>query len=275
MAALGVRRPTHEPRAHNYVRQVVSLAAGLVAADRAYVRSGSVYFRGAEVPVRAGLDRDAALALSREFNDEPDDPDKQDPFDVAIWRATKDGAPAWPIPWGPGRPGWHAECSAMALTTFGPSLDLHAGGADLRFPHHAYEAAQAEAFTGVRPFSRGWMHVGIVRIGGVKMAKSVGNLVLVSNLLQDHSAAAVRLLLLHRPWAQPWDFESAELARVEAELEELFRAAARPDRGSADAATDAVLAALRADLDVPAALQVAIEEGGSAARTLAEVVGLG
>lgn len=273
MAALGVRRPTHEPRAHNFVRQVVSLAAGLVESGHAYVRDGSVYFRGGSVPARAGLSDDDALALSREFHDNPDDPAKENPFDVAVWRATEEGAPAWPSPWGQGRPGWHAECTAMALSTYGPSLDLHAGGADLRFPHHAYESAQAEAFTGVAPFSRAWMHVGVVRVRGEKMAKSAKNLVLTSELLRDHSPAALRLLLLRRPWNASWDFDAGEFAAVEADLEALFSASARHG-GATEAAAGEVVGALRADLDVPAALRVALEEGGTAARTLVEILGL-
>lgn len=274
MAALGVRRPTHEPRAHNFVRHVVSLAAALVENGHAYVRDGSVYFRGSQVPASVGLSRDAALALSTEFHDEPDDPAKDDPFDVAVWRATEEGQPAWPSPWGPGRPGWHAECSAMAVSTFGSSVDLHAGGADLRFPHHAYESAQAEAFSGVRPFARAWMHVGIVRVRGEKMAKSAGNLVLVSDLLRDHTPAALRLLLLRRGWADSWDFDAAEFEAVESDVERLFGASARPDRGSAVTSSEAVLTALRNDLDVRGAVEVAFEEGGSAARTLVEILGL-
>jgi cysteinyl-tRNA synthetase len=162
----------------------------------------------------------------------------------------------------------------MALSTYGSSLDLHAGGADLRFPHHAYEAAQAEAFTGVRPFSRAWMHVGMVKIGDAKMAKSAQNLVLVADLLRDHAPAAVRLLLLRRAWGSAWSFERSELSTAESELESLFSASARPDRGSSAAATEEVLSALRAELDVPAALRIAIDEGGSAARTLVEILGL-
>ena len=142
-----------------------------------------------------------------EYGEPPDDPAKDHPLDVVVWRAAIPGEAAWPSPWGEGRPGWHAECAAMALTTLGPALDLHAGGADLRFPHHAYEAAMAEAVTGVRPFARAWLHVGTVGVGGAKMAKSVGNLVLVADLLKELPPAAVRLLLLDRPWAQPWDFD--------------------------------------------------------------------
>ena len=278
MAALGVRRPTYEPRAHNFVRHVVALAAALVDNGNAYVRDGSVYFRGGRLPADTGLTHDEALALAREFHDEPDDPNKDDPFDVAVWRATEEGQPAWPSPWGLGRPGWHAGCTAMAVSTYGSSLDLHAGGADLRFPHHAYESAQAEAFSGVRPFARAWMHVGVVRVDGEKMAKSARNLVLVSDLLRDHTPAALRLLLLRRGWSQSWDFDATEFGAAESEVEQLFSAAARPDRGGAlgdvSASSEAVLNALRADLDVRGALEIAYDAGGSAARTLVEILGL-
>jgi len=276
MAALGVRRPTHEPRAHNFVRQVVALAAALVDNGSAYVRDGSVYFRGAALPAATGLSRDEALALLAEFHDDPDDAAKDDPFDVAVWRATEPGAPAWPSPWGEGRPGWHAECTAMAMATYGSSLDLHAGGADLRFPHHAYEAAQAEAFTGVRPFARAWMHIGMVRVGGEKMAKSTGNLVLVGDVLSAHAPGALRLLLLHRRFGDTWNYEAADLDAIAKELDALFSASARPARGTSDgqAADDAVIDALRDDLDVPTALAIALDEGGRAARTLIEVLAL-
>jgi cysteinyl-tRNA synthetase len=275
MTALGVRRPTHEPRAHNYVRQVVALAAGLLDSGHAYVRDGSVYFRGAAVPASAGLTVENARALSTEFHDELDDPAKDDPFDVAVWRATTNDAPAWPSPWGPGRPGWHAECTAMALSTYGSSLDLHAGGADLSFPHHAYETAQAEALTGVTPFARAWMRVGIVSIGGHKMAKSVGNLVLVSDLLRDHSPAAVRLLLLSRRWAEGWDFDPGEFDEIERRLDALYAVSAIPDEAKNNSsAEDAVLTALRDDLDVPTAVEIALESGGAAARAVVEILGL-
>jgi cysteinyl-tRNA synthetase len=274
MTALGVRRPTHEPRAHNYVRQVVALAAGLIESGHAYARNGSVYFRGAAVPASVGLTVEQARALSSEFHDELDDPSKDDPFDVAVWRATTDDAPAWPSPWGPGRPGWHAECTAMALSTYGSSLDLHAGGADLAFPHHAYENAQAEALTGVTPFARAWMRVGIVSIGGKKMAKSAGNLVLVSDLLRDHSPAAVRLLLLSRRWFDGWEFDPAEFDEVERRLDALYAVSAIPDEMNDSAAEDAVLTALRDDLDVPSAVDLALETGGAAARAVVEILGL-
>src|SRR4051794_27168476 len=206
MSALGVRSPDHEPRIHRHVDGVVRLAAQLMNADRAYAVGGSVYFRGAGVAERVGLDREEALRLAGANGDRPDDPGKEDPLDVLLWQRAGEGEPAWPSPWGPGRPGWHAGCTAMAMTVLGPSLDLHAGGRDLRFPHHAYEAAQAEALSGVTPFARAWMHVGTVGSDGEKMAKSVGNLVLVSDVLREHRPAALRLVLLDRPWDEDWDY---------------------------------------------------------------------
>jgi cysteinyl-tRNA synthetase len=275
MAALGVRPPTVQPRAHAYIGQVIALAAGLLARDAAYQRDGHVYFRGAAVAPRAGLDRPAALRLAAEYGDRPDDPDKDDPFDVAVWQASYGHQPAWESPWGPGRPGWHAECAAMALHTFGPAVDVHAGGGDLRFPHHAYQAALAEAFTGITPFARARLQAGVVRVAGAKMAKSAGNLVLVRDLLRDYPAGAVRLLILDRRWDQDWDYNLASLDKAAARLERLQAAAGRPDRAVAGSdAVAAVRAALASDLDVPAALRLAEEHGGQAARVLGSLLGL-
>jgi cysteinyl-tRNA synthetase len=217
-----------------------------------------------------------ALGLAAENGDRPDDPGKDDPFDVAVWQPSYGDQPAWQSPWGPGRPGWHAECAAMALHTFGPAVDVHAGGGDLRFPHHAYQAALAEAFTGVTPFARARLQAGVVGVAGAKMAKSAGNLVLVSDLLKVYPAAAVRLLILDRQWDQDWDYNQASLDESAARLERLQAAAGRPDRAAAGsgAAVAAVRAALASDLDVPAALRIAEDNGGQAARVLGSLLGL-
>ncbi len=282
MAALGVRAPALQPRAHVFIAQVIALASGLLARGAAYHRAGRVYFRGAGVAAAAGLSEQAALALAAEYGDAPGDPARDHPFDVPVWLSSRDGEPAWDSPWGPGRPGWHAECAAMALDAFGPTVDIQAGGADLRFPHHAYQAAMAQALTGVTPFARSAFGVGVVHVAGAKMAKSAGNLVLVSELLTRYPAAAVRLLILDRRWDRRWEYTPAALEAAAARLERLQSAAGRPDRSrpgppgarTGPAALTAVRAALAADLDVPGALAIAEEDGGQAARVLGGILGL-
>jgi L-cysteine:1D-myo-inositol 2-amino-2-deoxy-alpha-D-glucopyranoside ligase len=272
MAALRVHRPAHEPRARHHIGHVQQLAAALLATGHAYHRAGHVFFRGTDAAARTGLTREQALALAAEYGDEPDDPLRDDAFDVPVWRPSADGQPAWPSPWGHGRPGWHAECAAMAMSVLGASIDLVAGGADLRFPHHAHQSALAEAATGVAPFARAHLHIGAVHQDGRKMAKSTGNLTLVGDLLRDHNPAAVRLLVLNRPWHQPWEYRPADLGAAAAQLEALYAAAGRP--GGSPAAVGAVTAALLDDLDVPRALAIARDEGGEAARLLLRVLSL-
>ncbi len=278
MSALAVRRPDHEPRAHRHIGSVVRLARALLDAGRAYEVDGTVFFDGSggfdgsDIAAAHGWERAAALAAIEEFGGDDLPAGQRDPFDLPVWRASGEGDPAWPSPWGAGRPGWHAECTAMVLDTYGSSIDVHAGGRDLAFPHHAYEAAQAEAATGVAPFARSWMHVGTVRVNGEKMAKSTGNLVLVEDLLAQHRAAAVRLLILDRAWADDWDYSPADLAAAEGRLDALYAAAGR--RGD-DAGEAAIMPALLDDLDVRRALGIAMESGGSAARTAVHVLGLG
>ncbi|PXY22909.1 class I tRNA ligase family protein [Prauserella muralis] len=273
MAALGVRSPDFEPRAHSYIEPVIRLAAALVDSGAAYVRGGSVYFRGSGVAERAGVTREEALLLAAEYGGRPDEQAKDDPLDVAVWQAAEPGYPAWDSPWGPGRPGWHAECVAMSMSVFGVGVDVHAGGADLRFPHHAYHSAMAEAVTGTAPYARAWLHVGTVTADGVKMAKSAGNLVLVEQLLATHPAPVLRLAITDRAWGQSWDYSPAVLDSAATRLEQLHRAAGRPVQAS-EAEIERLRALLADDLNVPAALDTAIEAGGSAARLLTAALGL-
>ncbi len=272
MRLLGVAAPTFEPQAHNYVDEVIALAAALLEAGAAYEREGTVWFRGADVPARAGLEHDEARVRAAAGGDHPDDPAKDDPFDVPVWQAARPGEPSWPSPWGDGRPGWHASCAAMALSTLGGGIDVHAGGADLAFPHHAYEGAQAEAATGVRPFARAWMHVGTVLHHGEKMAKSAGNLVFLHDLLEDWPPAAIRLLLIDRPWRADWDFHLEDLAGAADRLQRL-RVATSRDRDD-PAALHAALDALHDDLNVARALHVAEEAGGKPLHAVANLLGL-
>lgn len=272
MTALRVRQPTHEPRARHHVDDVVRLSAALLERGGAYERDGHVWFRGGHVPASVGLDHDEATRLAVLGGDDPTDDRKDDPFDIPLWRPSGEHHPAWPSPWGWGRPGWHVECAAMATAVLGPSIDVLAGGADLVFPHHAYQAAVAEAATGVAPFARAHLPVGTVHVDGHKMAKSTGNLVLVGDLLQTHRPASLRMLLLHRPWARDWELRTAELDDAAARVDGLYEASARS--GEDHAGEQAVREALLDDLDVPAAVDSAMRAGGSAARLLLRTLSL-
>ena len=272
MRKLRVRRPTFEPASRDYVTEVIFLARALLDRGAAYVADGSVYFRAGDLWAQSTLTRDEALGVYGDRGGRIDDPAKQDPFDAAIWQRSVDGEPAWESPWGPGRPGWHVECAAMATTVLGLSIDVHAGGADLAYPHHVYEQAMVEAATGVTPFARSWMHIGTVTRNGAKVAKSTGNLVFVMDLLTRWQPQAVRLHILNRSWAQDWEFVEDDLAGAEALLESLWSAAG--DGGADDVAVQAALDALLTDLDVPRALDIALEAKGEAARTVAKVLAL-
>jgi L-cysteine:1D-myo-inositol 2-amino-2-deoxy-alpha-D-glucopyranoside ligase len=272
MRGLAVASPDSSPRAHRHVGDVVRLAAALLDSGHAYERDGQVFFRGAGVAEAAGVAPAEARRRSEEFGDVQDD-GREDPADVPVWRSSGAEDPAWPSPWGWGRPGWHAECAAMALVALGGRVDVLIGGADLAFPHHAYQQAMVEAVVG-GGFARSTLHVGTVSHAGAKMAKSTGNLVLVGDLLERYPAAVLRLALLDRPWAEPWEFTEDVLVGAAATLEAVYAAAGRPG-GSGQDGLVGVRAALLDDLDVPAALGVAREAGGDAARFLLDVLKLG
>ena len=270
MATLRVRTPDYNPTASQAIGHILQLVAALLERDAAYESGGSVYARTSGAAARAELDMETALRLSREYHDHPDDPNKEHPLDVAVWVETSPGEASWPSPWGEGRPGWHAECAAMVLSLFGTGVDVHCGGADLAYPHHACEAVLAETATGVSPFARAWVRAGTVSIDGAKMAKSTGNLVLVDDLLRDYPPAAIRLLCLNRHWSDPWSFTRAELDATAATLEQVYSAAAKPGQAGAGLVPSTLLD----DLNVPSALELALDEGGQAARTFVELLAL-
>lgn len=273
MTALSVMPPALSPHARSYVPAVIRLASALLESGSAYERDGFVYFRGDAVPDRAGLTRDEALAASHEYGDQADVDGRESVFDVPVWRPSREDDPAWPSPWGWGRPGWHAECAAMAVASLGNAVDVLLGGSDLAFPHHAYQVAMVEAATGVAPFARAVVHVGEVRHQGAKMAKSTQNLVLVSDLLQRYTGREIRFTLLHRRWDEPWECNETAFDHGSALLERLTAAAATDSGGSADAA-ERVLVRLLDDLDVQGATVLALAEGGAAARLLRDLLKL-
>src|SRR5256886_894657 len=186
MAALNVLAPDVFPRASQTIPKLIVLIVKLEAQGHAYRRDGNVYFRVGSVADYgrlSRLSRTEMITLSGQRGADPDDPRKQDPLDFVLWQASALGAPRWESPWGVGRPGWHIECSAMALEHLGPQLDVHGGGADLIYPHHDSEIAQSESATGGRPFARVWMHVGMLRFRGGRLGNSLRNLLLIRDLL--------------------------------------------------------------------------------------------
>lgn len=225
LRALNVAMPDYYVAASNETAAMIDLITVLLEKGLAYTRDGWVYFSVKRDPDFGKL-ADAAgyvgyenwLATANERGNFPDDPRKEDPLDFVLWQAQQPGEPAWPSPWGPGRPGWHIECSAMGVKYLGPRIDIHGGGADLVFPHHTCEIAQSENATGERPFVRTWMHCAMVRMDGEKMSKSLGNLVLVRNLLPKYTPDAVRVLLLSHHYRDEWEY-SVENMRASAALE--------------------------------------------------------
>jgi L-cysteine:1D-myo-inositol 2-amino-2-deoxy-alpha-D-glucopyranoside ligase len=259
MRLLGLLPVFSEPRATSAIHDILGFIGMVLDRGHAYEAGGGVYF---SVASYAGfgrlsrLSRDQMLALAAEQGGRPDDPAKRDPLDFVLWQPSAPTEPAWESMWGPGRPGWHIECSALALRELGTTIDLHGGGNDLVFPHHECESAQSEAATG-QPFVTHWMHTGMVRLDGVKMSKSLGNLVFISDLLKEWDPMAVRLAILARPgYRDPWDWDERSMPEAGHRLER-WRAA-----GDGDGGLETVRAALDDDLDTPRAV-AAVDDAAS------------
>ena len=256
MDALGVRTPEAEPRATEAVPQIIELVSRLLDSGHAYQADGNVFFDVSTSPgfgSLSGLSREQMIDVARERGGRPDDPSKRDPLDFALWQRSAPDEPSWEAPFGSGRPGWHIECSAMALAAHGPTLDLHGGGTDLIFPHHECEVAQSTAVTG-EPLSRHWMHSAMVSFEGEKMSKSLGNLVFVSDLLKVADPRAIRLALMRHHYRAGFEWYPSDLDEGKALLRRLLAAARGPDGPDPAPFAARVRAALDDDLDVPRAL---------------------
>jgi len=261
MQTLNVRPPDHFPRATDVISAIIEAVQKLLAAGVAYEAGGNVYFHIAAWPEYGKLShipRDDMLAIANERGNKPDDPYKRHPLDFVLWQAQAPGEPAWPSPWGPGRPGWHIECSTMSTNLLGSTIDLHGGGADLIFPHHESEIAQAECAIGQRPFVRFWLHTAMVEYQGEKMSKSLGNLVMIRDLLKEWSPDALRLYLASHHYRSSWSYNLEGLERAERLAQKLKAAltaagGAGPVRDSASTQT-AFTQAMEQDLDTPTAL---------------------
>jgi cysteinyl-tRNA synthetase len=198
MMSLNMLPPSHFPRATDYISEIQEWVQKLLDAGVAYEVQGSVYFQIDSYPGFGKLNRlsrSEMLTIANERGNRPDDPNKRDPLDFVLWQAQAPGEPSWESPWGPGRPGWHIECSTMATQLLGEAIDIHIGGSDLAFPHHECEIAQVEPVTGKIPCVHFWMHIAMVYHEGEKMSKSLGNLVMVRDLLESWSADSLRLYL--------------------------------------------------------------------------------
>jgi cysteinyl-tRNA synthetase len=279
---LGCLPPTVEPKATGHVPEMVELMHRLIAAGHAYAAGGDVYF-----DVKSWADRYGALSHQKLENmraaaDTADESAKRDPRDFALWKGAKPGEPYWPTPWGPGRPGWHLECSAMATKYLGPTFDIHGGGVDLIFPHHENEVAQSQAVGD--GFARYWLHNGMLTVNGEKMSKSVGNVVLLTDLLEKARPVEVRYYLVSAHYRSVTDFTDAALAEAATAYQRIegfvtraaevvgAASAAPPDGREASPPSSPDLPggfvkAMNEDLGVPQALAVVhetVREGNSA-----------
>ncbi len=228
MAALGVLEADVEPKATDHIPQMITLIERLLAKGMAYQVDGDVYFEVRRFPRYgrlSGKNVEDLRAGARVAVDER----KRDPLDFALWKRSKEGEPAWPSPWGPGRPGWHIECSAMSMHYLGESFDIHGGGEDLVFPHHENEIAQSEAATG-HPFVRYWIHNGFVNLGAEKMSKSLGNVLTLKELLRRHDPEALRLYLLGTHYRNPLDFAPERVGAAARGLERFRNLLEEADR---------------------------------------------
>ena len=296
MDALGVQRAHEYPKATEMVPQIVEMVQGLIDKGFAYLADGDVYFRVTSVADYGKLSHrtlDGMMAGARVEVVAG----KEHPMDFALWKAAKPGEPTWDSPWGPGRPGWHIECSAMSLHLLGPGLDIHGGGTDLVFPHHENEIAQSESYTGQTPLANFWLHNGHLRLDENKMSKSLGNLVTIREALSQVGPEALRLYLLSSHYRSSLAYSAEGLAAQARSLDRLREAVASPRTGAAeggklDAAPfrERFLSAMDDDVNTPQALAALfdlareinrlaredgdIAEGQETLRELAGVLGL-
>ncbi len=257
MAAIGVKPQELQPEATAHIPQIIEMIERLIASDHAYAAEGHVLFSVgsfAEYGKLSRRDPDEMLAGARVDVA----PYKRDPGDFVLWKPSTDDLPGWDSPWGRGRPGWHIECSAMAAAHLGETIDIHAGGVDLQFPHHENEIAQSECAHGGKPFARFWLHNGMLNFGGAKMAKSVGNIQRVHDLVREYPPEALRLALLSAHYRQPLEWSDALIDQSVRTLDRLY-------------GTLRDLADLAADAAIPATVESALDDDLNTPQVLAEI----
>lgn len=261
MAQLGIAQPDVEPHATAHIGQIIAMIQTLIQAGHAYEAEGHVLFNVASYPAYgalSGRDTDELIAGARVEVA----PYKKNPTDFVLWKPSTPELPGWDSPWGRGRPGWHIECSAMSAAHLGETIDIHAGGVDLQFPHHENEIAQSTCAHGGKVFARWWLHNGMLTFEGRKMSKSLGNVLQVHELLKQHPHEALRLLLLRGHYRQPLDWSDAAIVQAISTLDGWYRVL----RELADISIDSTDA-----LPVPERLEVALCDDLNTPQALAEL----
>jgi cysteinyl-tRNA synthetase len=272
MAALGNLPPDIEPRATEYIPQMIAMIERLIAGGHAYAAESHALFRVASYGEYGALSRRSRADMIAGARVEVA-PYKEDPGDFVLWKPSSRDQPGWDSPWGRGRPGWHIECSAMSDNTLGETFDIHGGGLDLIFPHHENEIAQSVCAHDGRPFARYWMHNGMLTVGGAKMAKSEGNFITVRQVLAEAPGEVIRLALLGTHYRDPLDWTPDRLRQARQSLDRFYRALTLPRDpifekfGEADAALGPVREALADDLNAPLALTRLHDLAGAINRT--------
>lgn len=247
LMALNVLPPTVSPRATGEIDRIIAMVKQLIDRGHAYAVDGDVYFRVTSKADYGKLSWRRLEEMQAGARVEVDER-KEHPMDFVLWKSSKPGEPAWDSPWGPGRPGWHIECSAMNLHHLGEQIDIHGGGNDLIFPHHENEIAQTESLTG-KPFARYWVHNGMLQFAGDKMSKSLGNFVTIEEFLQKHEADTLRMLVLNSGYRNPLTFNEEVVAQAERSLERL-RSALRPASAAIGSGGDPeIIQALQAQME--------------------------
>ncbi len=222
MDALGLLRPTHEPRATEYIAEIIGICEKLIDKGLAYASGGDVYYSVDKFPSYLKLSKRNMEEMQAGARIAPGE-QKRNPMDFALWKAAKPGEPSWESPWGPGRPGWHIECSAMSSSLLGDTFDIHGGGRDLIFPHHENEIAQSEGASG-KPFAKYWIHNGFVNVNQEKMSKSLGNFFTIRDILQTYDPEVVRFFILTSHYRSPIDFSDQNLLEAQSGLSRFYEA---------------------------------------------------
>lgn len=260
MKSINVLPPTYYVKATDSIPHIIRIVSKLQKESFAYKGGSNVYFNTKKFPGYGALshfNEAQMLMLLSERGGNINDPKKKNKLDFIVWQGWKEGEPYWDSPWGRGRPGWHIECSAMINEFLGDQIDLHGGGRDLIFPHHESEIAQSESFTGKHPFSRFFLHTAMVMYMGEKMSKSLGNLVLVSQLLKSNSPDAIRWMLLSNHYRKVWEYEQSDIEAAEESIASINSYLAKPGTKSLNkTALKNFAAAMEDDLDTPAALEI-------------------